>query len=156
MISDDLTQMVNFPSWLSLLQSCSFGFVYFLRNVPREDIFKFGASAAAKEFCKWVYIGIDVHIFIVINIRSSLIHVHGLINLPNLRSSSDRVVIIVKGFLNLPNLHILIKLKSLITSQKLGSQDLWWMVFSTKVNMLYFLYSTAWRCCILHLVKYYY
>ena len=33
-----------------------------LREVPWEDIFKLGASAAASEFCEWVQIGIDVHI----------------------------------------------------------------------------------------------
>ena len=27
------------------------------------------------------------------------------------------------------------------------------IVFSTKVNLLYLLYSTAWRCCLLHLIK---
>ena len=27
-----------------------------------EDIFKFGASAAASEFCEWVQLGIDVYI----------------------------------------------------------------------------------------------
>ena len=33
-----------------------------LRNVPWEDIFKLGASAAASEFCEWVQVGIDVYI----------------------------------------------------------------------------------------------
>ena len=32
-----------------------------LRDVPWEDIFKLGASAAANEFCEWVQIGIDVY-----------------------------------------------------------------------------------------------
>ena len=27
------------------------------------------------------------------------------------------------------------------------------IVFSTKVNLLYLLYSTDWRCCLLHLIK---
>ena len=31
-----------------------------LRDVPWEDIFKLGASAAASEFCEWVQVGIDV------------------------------------------------------------------------------------------------
>ena len=47
-----------------------------LRDVPWEDIFKLGASAAASEFCEWVQVGIDVYILIE-NIRSSLIHLHG-------------------------------------------------------------------------------
>ena len=33
-----------------------------LRDVPWEDIFKLGASAAASEFCEWVQFGIDVYI----------------------------------------------------------------------------------------------
>ena len=33
-----------------------------LRDVPWEDIFKFSASAAAREFCEWVQVGIDVYI----------------------------------------------------------------------------------------------
>ena len=33
-----------------------------LRNVPWEDIFKLGASAAAIDFCVWVQVGIDVYI----------------------------------------------------------------------------------------------
>ena len=36
-----------------------------LRDVPWEDIFKLGASAAAaaaSEFCEWVQVGIDGHI----------------------------------------------------------------------------------------------
>ena len=33
-----------------------------LRDVPREDIFKLGASAAASEFCGWVLVGTDVYI----------------------------------------------------------------------------------------------
>ena len=33
-----------------------------LRDVPWEDIFKTGASAAASEFCEWVQVGTDVYI----------------------------------------------------------------------------------------------
>ena len=35
-----------------------------LRDVPWEDIFKLGASAAASEFCEWVQVEIDVYISI--------------------------------------------------------------------------------------------
>ena len=31
-----------------------------LRDIPQEDIFKLGASAAASKFCEWVQVGIDV------------------------------------------------------------------------------------------------
>ena len=47
-----------------------------LRDVPWEDIFKLGASAAATKFCKWVQAGID-YVYHIANIRSSLIHLHG-------------------------------------------------------------------------------
>ena len=49
------------------------------RDVPWEDIFKLGASAATSEFCEWVQVGIDVYMYIyhVENIRSSLIHLYG-------------------------------------------------------------------------------
>ena len=33
-----------------------------LRNVPWNDIFKLGASAAASKFYEWVQVGIDVYI----------------------------------------------------------------------------------------------
>ena len=33
-----------------------------LRDVPKEDIFKLRASAAASEFYEWVQVGIDVYI----------------------------------------------------------------------------------------------
>ena len=33
-----------------------------LRDVPWEDIFKLSASAAASEFCEWVWVRIDVYI----------------------------------------------------------------------------------------------
>ena len=33
-----------------------------LRDVPWEDIFKLNVSAAAREFCEWAQVGIDVYI----------------------------------------------------------------------------------------------
>ena len=33
-----------------------------LRDIPWEDIFKLDASAAARAFCEWVQVGIDVYI----------------------------------------------------------------------------------------------
>ena len=35
-----------------------------LRDVPWEDIFKLSASTAASEFCEWVWVGIDIYIYI--------------------------------------------------------------------------------------------
>ena len=69
--------------------------------------------------------------------------------------SSHRLVISVKGFLKLPNLDMLIKQKSPSLSRNLVP----WtfselpVVFSTKVNLLYLLYSTNQSCYLLHLIK---
>ena len=47
------------------------------------------------------------------------------------------------------------KIKESICSQKLGFWTFGYLLIalSTKVNVLYPLYSTAWRCCLLHLIK---
>ena len=73
----------------------------------------------------------------------------------NLRQSSDRLVIVAKGFLKLPNSYRLIKQKSPLLPRNLAlvtSGELL-IVFSTEVNLLYLLYSTGQRCCLLHLIK---
>ena len=49
------------------------GLCHRLRDVPWEDIFKLGASAAASKFCGWVQVGI-MYISLIGNIRSSLTH----------------------------------------------------------------------------------
>ena len=57
---------------------------------------------------------------------------------------------VAKGFLKLPNLHMLIKQKSPLLPRNLAlvtSGELL-IVFSTKVNLLYLLYSTGRRCCL--------
>ena len=45
--------------------------------------------------------------------------------------------------------------KDCIFSKKLGSWDFWQnaIVSSIKVNLVYFFYSTAHSCCLLHLIK---
>ena len=53
-----------------------------------------------------------------------------------LKQSSDRLVIIAKGFWKLPNLHILLKQKDF---------GKFLIVFSTKINLPYLLYSTGRR-----------
>ena len=47
-----------------------------LRDVPLDDIFKLGASAADDEFCVWDQVGIDVYIPHR-KYHSSLTHLHG-------------------------------------------------------------------------------
>ena len=71
------------------------------------------------------------------------------------KESSDRLAIFAKGFLELPNLHMLIKQKSLSLPRNLtlGTFGKLLIVFSTKINLLYLIYSLAWSCCLLHLIK---
>ena len=116
-----------------------------------------------------------MYISLIVSIRSNLTHLHGLQqlvllpqfieitffvctyrrNLLNLKESSDRLVIVAKGLLKLPNLHMLLKHKipSFPRNLALGTFGKLLIVFSTKVNLLYLLYSTARRCCLLHLIK---
>ena len=68
---------------------------------------------------------------------------------------SDRLAIVAKGFLKLPNLHMLLKQRNLSLPSNLVLRTFGKLltVFSTKVNLLYLLYSTAQRCCLLLLTK---
>ena len=111
---------------------------------------------------------------IIENIRSSFIYLHNfqlLVLLPyfieitfflctkgenlltqKFRQTSNRLS---KGFLKLSNLHVLIKQKSLLLRRNfaLVTSGKLLIVFSTQVNLLYVLYSTIQRCCLLHLIK---
>ena len=144
-----------------------------LRDVPWEDIFKLGTSAAASEFCEWVQVGIDVYIphrkyqvkphsspWFSAACAAAMVHRNHFFRLNQREKSSDskvkfRLVIVAKGFLKLPILHMLIKQKSPLLPRDLAlvtSGELL-IVFSTKVNLPYLLYSTGQRCCLLHLIK---
>ena len=46
----------------------------YLGDVPCEDIFKFGASAAASKFGEWFQAGIDVYIPHQVKLNSSLMY----------------------------------------------------------------------------------
>ena len=114
-------------------------------------------------------------ISLIKSIRSILTHLHGFelfallpqfieiiffictkrTNLLNLKQSSDRLVIVTKGFLKSPNFHMLIKQKSpsLPRNFDLVIFGELTIVFSTKVNLLYLLYSTVQRCYLLHPTK---
>ena len=65
------------------------------------------------------------------------------------------LVVVATMFLKLPNVHMLIKQKSPSLHRNLAlvifSKLI--MVFSSKVILLYLLYSTAQRCHVLHLIK---
>ena len=144
-----------------------------LRDVPWEDIFKLGASAAS-EFCKWVQSGIDVYIphgkyqvklhsfpWFSAACAAAIVHRNYFfvctkrINLSILKYIIYRLVIVAKAFLKLLNLHMLIKQKSLLLPRNLalGTFGELLIVFSTKINLLYLLYSAVQRYCLVHLIK---
>ena len=152
-----------------------------LRDVPWEDIFKLGASAAASEFCEWVQVGIDVYIphrkyqvkphsspwfsaacAAVIVHRNHFFHLYqqnksseSKVKFRQATSRCKRVRGAVKGVLKLPKLHMLIKQKNLPLSRNLalGTFGHLLIVFSTKVNPLFLYYSTVWRRHLLYLMK---
>ena len=76
-------------------------------------------------------------------------------NLPNLKESSDRLMIVAKRFLKLPHFHMLLKQKSPSLSRNLALRTFGKLliVFSTKVYLLYILYSMARWCCFMHLIE---
>ena len=145
-----------------------------LRDVPLEDIFKLSASAAASELCEWVQIGIDLyipHLKYQVKLHSSswfsaacaaaIVHRNNFFCLYQHNKSSESKVKFrqasncCRRVLEAAKLAYATKTKESITSQKPGSWDFgeFLIVFSTKVNLLYLLYSTDRRCCLLHLTK---
>ena len=141
-----------------------------LRDVPWEDIFKLSASAAATEFCGWVQVGIDVYIpnrkyqvsspWFSAACAAAIVHRNHVFRLYQQNKSSHSKVKFrqasnrCKRVLKLPNFHMLLKQKSpaLPRNFALGTFGKLQTVFSKKVNLLYLLYSTDWRCCLLHLI----
>ena len=115
-----------------------------MRDVPWEDIFKLGASAAASEFSEWVQVGVDVYIphrkyqaklhssswfsagcVAAIVYRNHFFHLHQREKYPDskvkFRQASNRC----KRSLEAAKLAYAHKTKEFITSQKLGSRDFW-------------------------------
>ena len=142
-----------------------------LRDVPWEHIFKLGASAAASEFCEWVQVGIDVYIphrkcqvkphpspWFSAACAAAIVHRNHFFRLYQQNKSSESKVKFrqasnrCKRVLKLPNLHMLLKQESpsLPGNLALRTFGKLLIVFSAKVNLLYLLYSTNWRCCLLH------
>ena len=145
-----------------------------LADVPWEDIFKLSASAAASEFCEWVHVGLDVHIprqkyqvkphsspWFSAACAAAIVHRNHVFCLHKKDKSSEsekkfrQANNCCKKFLKLPNLHMLIKQKNPSLPRHLALRTFGElpMMFSTKVNLLYLLYSTACTCCLLHLIK---
>ena len=115
-----------------------------LRDVPCEDIFKLGASAAASEFCEWVQVGIDVYIpqrkyqvkphsspWFSAACAAAIVHRNHFFRVYEREKSSDSKVKFrqasncSKRVLEAAKLAYANKMKESITSQKLGSRDFW-------------------------------
>ena len=115
-----------------------------LRDVPWEDIFKLGASAAASEFCEWVQVGIDVYIphrkyqvkshsspWFSAACAAAIVPRNHFFRLHQREKSSDSKVKFrqasnrCKRVLEAAKLASANKTKNSITSQKLGSRDSW-------------------------------
>ena len=120
------------------------GLCDYLRDVPWEDIFKLGASAAASEFCEWVQVGIDVHIphrkyqvkpdsspWFSAACAAAIVHRNHFFHLYQREKSSDSKVKFrqasnrCKRVLEAAKLAYANKTKESITSEKLGSRDFW-------------------------------
>ena len=132
------------------------------------------ASAAATEFCEWVQVGIDVYIphrkyqvkphsspWFSAAFVGAIVHRNHFFCLHQQNKSSESKVKLIqasnpcKRVLKAAKHAYATKTKESITSQKLGSWDFWRIAnsVSTKVNLLYLLYSTNRKCCLLHLIK---
>ena len=115
-----------------------------IRDVPWEDIFKLGASAAAHEFSEWVQVGIDAfisHRKYQVKSHSSpwfspvcaaaIVHRNYFFHLYQKDKSSDSKVKFkqasdcCKKILEAAKLVYANKTKEFITSRKFGSQDFW-------------------------------
>ena len=135
-----------------------------LRDVPWEDIFKLGASAAASEFCEWVQVGIDVYIphrkyqvkphsfpWFSAACTATIVHRNHFFRLYQKDKSSESKVKFRQAnnrcnrVLEAAKFAYANKTKETITSQKLGSWDFWRIANSVlnKENLLYLLYTSC-------------
>ena len=120
------------------------GFRDHLRDVPWENTFKLGASAADSELCEWVQVGIDVYIphrkyqvkshsspWFSAACAAAIVHRNHFFRLYQREKSFDSKVKFrqasnrCKIFLEAAKLAHANKTKESITSQKLGSLDFW-------------------------------
>ena len=135
------------------------------------EMFHGGISAAASGFSEWVQVGIDAYIrhrkyqvkphSFPWFLAACVVHINHFFCLyqkdkssyskVKFRQASNRC----KRVLEAAKLAYANKTKESITSQKLGSQDFWRIANSVCNwgNLLYLLYSTPPRCCLLHLIK---
>ena len=115
-----------------------------LRDVPREYIFKLSASAAASEFCEWDQVGIDLYVphrkyqvkphsspWFSAACAAAIVHRNHFFCLYQQNKSSKSKVKFreasnrYKRVLEAAKLAYATKTKESITSQKLGSRNVW-------------------------------
>ena len=115
-----------------------------MRGIPWEDIFKLSTSAAAREFCEWVQVEIDVYIlhrkykvkshsspWFSAACAAAIIHRNQLFHFYQQNKSSESKVKFwqasnwCKMVLEAAKLTYATKTKESITSQELGSRDFW-------------------------------
>ena len=120
------------------------GFHNHLRDVPWEDIFKLSASTVASKFCEWIQVGIDVYTpyckyqvkphsppWFSAACAATIVHRNHFFCFYKKNKSSEskgtfrQASNLCKRVLEAAKLAYANKTKESITSQKLGSLDLW-------------------------------
>ena len=115
-----------------------------MRDIPWEDIFKLGTSAAASEFCEWVHVGTDVYsphrkyqvkphlspwfsaaCAAAIAHRNHCFQLYQKYKFSALKVNFRQVSNHCKRVLEAAKLAYANKTKDSITSHKLGSHDFW-------------------------------
>ena len=127
-----------------------------MKDVPRDDIFKLSASAAASDFCEWVQAGFDIYIphhnyqvkphsspWFPAACTAAIVYSYHFFHLYQQNKSSESKVKFrqasncckkVLEAAKLPNLLVYAtKTKEAITSQRLGSWD-FWQIANTVLN----------------------
>ena len=140
-------------------------------DVPLEDTFKLCAYTAASDFYEWVQVEIDVyipHCKYQAKPHSSpsfsgacaavIVHRnHFFLYQQNTSSESKakfrKASHCCKTVLEAAKLAYATKTTSLPRNMALMTFCVLLIVFSREVNLLYLLYSTAWMCCLPHLIK---
>ena len=105
--------------------------VVIILEMSHGRIYLNSASAAASAFCEWVQVRIDVYI----SNRKYQVKPH---------SSPWFWAACAAATVHCPSLPRILALRTFCELS---------IVLSTKINLLYLLYSTAQRCCLLHLIK---
>ena len=150
------------------------GLLDHLRDVPCEDIFELGASAAASEFCEWVQVGIDVYIphrkyqvkphsspWFSAACAAAIVHRNHFFHMYQKEKSSDSKVEFrqasnhCKRVLETTKLACANKTKESITFLKLGSSDFWQIANSalSKGKSAIPPLFNGLEVCLLHLIK---